>query len=168
MKKFVLVLFFVLIFSMSALAASATDNLIEKYNEKDSQLIVALDATCLVSSMEVNGFNFPVKMLGMSPSIGLDYRKFTNIPDEDEILEICKQVLKSKPGISQEELLEAVYKKAHPGNFKYFQAGTELLFVPKIGAGILIPFDRDIKNSGYIDLGICFPYIVNFGLLVSF
>lgn len=169
MKKLCFVVLFVLLLSASA-AASATDQILKQYQDKSSQFVIGLDATCLFASMDVNGFNFPTRMIGMSPSLGLDYRKFTNIPDKLEIEDICKAVLKDNPGVDKdsEKFLSLVYKKAHPGNFKYFQIGTEMLICPKIGVGMLIPFSRDMENNTYIDLGICFPWLVNVGFLIGF
>lgn len=159
----------VMVFVMAGgVFAYIQDEMVFDYQKTESKFVLAFDTTHLIGKMDVNGFNFPTAMFGVTGLLGLDLRYFTNIPDSNTIERITANVLYDHPFITRDALYEEVYQKSHPGVFKYMQYGTELLIIPKIGMGMLIPFSKDINNLGYIDVGLNFPCLLNVGIIVAF
>lgn len=124
-----------------------------------------MDATFLVGAMTKNGFGYPKKMFGISPFLGLDWRKF-NLPSVSIVRYKAERLLESNPNLSTQELLEKVKEEMNLRIFRYFQIGTEVLIIPKVGIGWL--FSLTNEYNVFLDFGINFPFLINFGIIVSF
>lgn len=152
--------------SIFAYAQEQVDEVIEIYTfDESSRISVGLDTTFLIGAMTKNGFGYPKRMLGMSPYLGIDWRKF-NLPSASTVRHKAERILESNPNLSTQELLEKVKEEIDLRTFCYFQIGTEVLIIPKVGVGAMVSLTDEYNV--FLDFGINFPLLINFGIIVSF
>lgn len=152
--------------SIFAYAQEQVDEVIEIYTvEESSHISAGFDMTFLIGKMTKNGFGYPKKMFGVSPSLGIDWRKF-NLPSTRIVRYKAEKLLESNPNLSTQELLEKVKEEMHLRMFSYFQIGTEVLIIPKVGIGWMLSFTDEYNV--FLDFGINFPWLISFGIIVSF
>lgn len=136
-----------------------------QYQERTSHFGIGLDIF-LIGSITKNGFGFPVSMIALTPFLGIDVRNITNLPLIAQVRSVAESMLKANPNIDDVELLHKVKQRVHPGSFAYFQWGTEVLIIPKIGVGRLYPLSAD--NNLFFDFGFSFPWIIQLGFIAIF
>lgn len=136
-----------------------------EYQDRHSHFTIGLDIFFLGATTK-NGFGFPVSMIGVTPFLGLDVRNITNLPSILQVHLAAEAVLKANPNIDDFGLMQQVKQRVNPGSFAYFQWGTELLIIPKVGVGRLYPLTAD--NSLFFDLGFSFPWLIQIGFIGAF
>lgn len=152
--------------SIFAYAQEQVDEVIEIYTlDESSHISAGFDMTFLIGAMTKNGFGYPKKMFGVSPFLGIDWRTFS-LPSVRVVRYKAEKLLESNPNLSTQELLEKVKEEIDLRIFRYFQIGTEVLIIPKIGIGWM--FSLTDEHNVFFDVGINFPFLINFGIIVSF
>lgn len=152
--------------SIFAYAQEQIDEVIEIYTlDESSHISAGFDMTFLLGAMTKNGFGYPKKMFGVSPFLGIDWRKFS-LPSARIVRYKAERLLESNPNLSTQELLEKVKEEMDLRIFRYFQIGTEILIMPKIGIGWM--FSLTDEHNVFFDFGINFPFLINLGIIVSF
>lgn len=147
-------------------AQEQVDEVIEIYTlDESSRISVGLDITFILGVMTKNGFSYPKKMFGISPWLGIDWRKFS-LPSTTIVRHKAEKILKSNPNLSTQELLEKIKEEIYLKIFRYFQIGTEALIIPKVGIGWM--FSLTDEYNAFFDFGINFPLMINLGIIISF
>lgn len=152
--------------SIFAYAQEQIDEVIEIYIfDESSHISAGFDMTFLVGVMTKNGFGYPKKTFAVSPFLGIDWRTFS-LPSARDVRYKAERLLESNPNLSTQELLEKVKQEMDLRIFRYFQIGTEVLIIPKVGIGWM--FSLTDEHTVFFDVGINFPFLINFGIIVSF
>ena len=150
--------------AVGAQAAADPAQLAKDYGATKEVKTAGLDSI-LYGTETINGFNFPVKIFGMSGSIlGVSWRNYNNLPSEENVLAAAQEILNAEPGLTQEELTARVYQKVLPQYFTFLEYGTELILIPKILFGASMPLNKTIDNKLFLEGGIGFPYLVGIGI----
>jgi hypothetical protein len=137
-----------------------------EYRQTHNNIVIGVSSAYGIGSMTRNSFNYPTNSWAVTPFLGVDIRRITNLPSEEEVCRVAEEIFKENPNVSQRVLREWVIREARPSSFKYFQYGTEFLLIPKIGMGSLYPLDDECNFL--FDVGVQFPLLLNFGLIISF
>lgn len=147
-------------------SADIVEEVLMEYRSEQSGFAIGLDSTFLLGSMTKNGFDYPKNSFGISPFLGIDYRNYSGQPDVYEVETVANDIVKNNPSISKYNLKRRLKSRLDPSTLNYFQFGTEAFIIPKIGAGVIIPFDDEY--NAMFDIGICFPWILSIGFMASF
>jgi len=170
-----LIILFLSIITINTTAVARTNyhtNYITEYYDHNTQHKVIfsplLDTTTLFGKMTRNSLGYPISSFSLTPLLGFDIKQFTNIPDREVIEQEANIYARLYPNLSYPELNRILARQLHPGIFTYVNYGTELLLIPKIGTGFMIPFSKEPDNVAYYHLGVQFPLVIQSGFQFAF
>ncbi len=136
----------------------ALQGVIDRYKERQSGFTLGLDLI-VAGQMTRNGFGYPVGTLGVTATLGVAWRGYT-VPPVSKVSEAAQAVLSADPSLQGDDLVEAVKGELKKTSFFYFQLGTDVLFFPSAGVGMVFM----LGETAFFDVGVLYNPLLSFFL----